>query len=287
MNEWIQEQFKLDKEFPFAVFKTNDKQQFLHVHDCLELNIVEHGEGHYIINGKKYPVRRGDIFVINNREPHMAVHDEDMELTVLIFDIGLLWSSKGMSGFLTPFLSRKEQFSHRITEQNMYYGEMADLFWKIEQEYRDRQSGWQIALQSLLGYLLTLLYRCYEEKQELEENGEDFQRMYTRICAVFTYIEKHFTEKITLECLAQEVSMSQQYLCKCFRRVTGRTIFDYIEQMRLQYSCYLLRTTQESITEIAMDSGFNTVSYFNRIFKKYKGCTPRQYRIQRESGQKE
>lgn len=284
MYKWIQEQFKLDKQFPFAAFKTHDRQQFLHVHDCLELNIVERGEGHYIINGKKYPMCAGDIFVINNKEPHMAVHDENLELTVLIFDINLLWSSEGMSGFLTPFLSRKEQFSHRITGQSRNYDEMAELFGKIEQEYRARQSGWQIAVQSLLGYLLTLLYRCYEEKQELDKNRDDFQQMYARICAIFHYIEKHFTEKITLEQLAWEVSISQQYLCKCFRKVTGRTIFDYIEQMRLQYSCYLLRTTQESITEIAMESGFNTVSYFNRIFKKYKGCTPRQYRIQKENG---
>lgn len=285
MTGWIQEQFKLDREFPFAFFRTTDRQQFLHVHDCLELNIVERGEGHYIINGKKYPICRGDIFVINNREPHMAVHDDELQLTVLVFDINLLWSSKGIIQFLTPFLSRKEQFSHRITSRNSHYGEMAELFERIGAEQEKQESGWKIAVQSLIVYLLTLLYRCYEEKQELDEDREDFQRMYTRICAVFTYIEGHFKEKITLEKLAQEVSMSPHYLCKCFRRVTGRTIFAYIEQMRVQYGCYLLRTTQASVMEIAMDSGFNTVSYFNRIFKKYKGCTPKQYRMEKEQEQ--
>lgn len=280
MTGWILEQFKLDPEFPFSFFKTTDQQQFLHVHDCLELNIVEHGEGHYIINGKRYPICKGDIFVINNREPHMAVHDAELSLTVLVFDINLLWSNKGISQFLTPFLSRKQKFSHRITMKNSHYAEMAELFERIAIEQERKEAGWQIAIQSLLMYLLTQVYRCYEEKQELEDGREDFQRMYARICVIFEYIEKHFTEKITLEQLAQEVSMSPHYLCKCFKKVTGRTLFAYVEQMRVQYACYLLRTTQDSIMDLALESGFNTVSYFNRIFKKYKGCTPKEYRNQ-------
>lgn len=283
MSEQIHEQLELDKHFPFACFRTADRQQFLHVHDCLELNIVERGEGDYIINGKRYPVQAGDIFVINNQEPHMAVHKECLELIVLVFDIDLLWSSKGISQFLTPFLSRKEQFSHRIAAGNQYQSEMAQLFHRITKEYEAKEIGWQMAVQSLLLYLLTLIYRCYEENQELEEEYDDFQKMYTRISAVFAYIEQNFRERVTLKKLAAEVSLSPHYLCKCFKKVTGRTIFEYVEQMRIQYSCYLLQTTQQSVMEIAMASGFNSVSYYNRTFKKYKNATPKEYRMEKST----
>lgn len=284
MYQQIHEQLKLDIKFPFALFQTSQKQQFLHFHDCLELNLVERGEGSYIINGKKYPMRQGDIFVINNKEPHMAIHDgtceNGLELTVLVFDIDLLWRNKGIGQFLTPFLSRKEQFSHRIATNVHYYSQMTGLFTSIAVEYEKQEKGWELAVESLLAYLLTLLYRCYDEKQELEAEGKDFQKMYTRISAVFDYIGEHFKEPVKLEELAQLVSLSPHYLCKCFKKVTGRTIFEYIEQMRVQYSCYLLRTTRDSVMDIALGSGFNTVSYYNRIFKKYSGQTPKEYRQQ-------
>ncbi len=282
MYQQIHEQLKLDESFPFALFQTSQKQQFLHVHDCLELNLVNRGEGSYIINGKKYPIKQGDIFVINNQEPHMAVHEDNgenaLELTVVVFDVEFLWRNKGIGQFLTPFLSRKEQFSHRISTDVQNYERMKELLRTIAEEYVQQEKSWELAVESLLSYLLTLLYRCYDQKQELEEEGKDFQKMYTRISAVFEYIGEHFKENIKLEELAQLVSLSPHYLCKCFKKVTGRTIFAYMEQMRVQYSCYLLRTTRTSIMDIAMESGFNTVSYFNRVFKKYNGQTPGEYR---------
>lgn len=287
MFRQIYEQLQLDADFPFVIFETSEKQQFLHYHDFLELNIVEYGEGSYMIDGRNYPILPGDIFVINNKEPHMAVHqsihDGSLKLTVLAFDISLLWRNKEISRFLTPFFSRKEQFSHRIGSQSRYYPQMAELFRTIAQEYQEQEKGWQSGVESLLMYLLTLLYRCYDEKQELEEERKDFQKLYTRICAVFEYIDRHFCESITLDQLAELVSLSPHYLCKCFKKVTGRTIFEYIEQMRIQYSCYLLRTTEDSILDIAWNSGFRTVSYYNRVFKKSEGISPRDYRRQKIS----
>lgn len=277
MFRQIHEQLQLEERFPFACFQTEDQQQFLHVHDCLELNWIEHGEGDYIIDGRKYPIRQGDLFVINNEEPHMAVHAEKMQIHVLVFDIGLLWRNEGIRWVLSPFLSRKEQFSHRITGNRRHYAQMVQLFQSISQENEMREPGWQVAVEALLLYLLTLICRCYEEKQELEEQ-KDFQKMYARIYEVFRYIDEHFNETMTLEQLAGKVSLSPHYLCRCFKKVTGRTIFEYIEQMRIQYSCYLLSTTQDPVTDIALASGFNTVSYFNRIFRRCKGQTPKDYR---------
>lgn len=281
ISQQIHEQLQLDKEFPFALFRTSDRQQFLHYHDCLELNMIERGEGSYIINGKKYPISPGDIFVINNREPHMAVHKEMLDMTVLVFDIELLWRNKGISQFLTPFLSRKEKFSHRIVgNNNLYYEQMADVFSKLSGEYQEQEKGWQISVEAMLMYLLTLIYRSYDKNQELDEEPDNFQIMYTRISAVFDYIEANFKESIALSTLAELVSISPHYLCKCFKKITGRTIFEYIEQMRVRYSCFLLQTTQKPVMEIALESGFNTVSYYNRIFKKNVGMTPKEYRNQ-------
>ena len=279
MYQQVYENFNLEKEFPFAYFRTSDRQAFFHYHDCLELNIVKKGSGYYIINGRRYEINTGDIFVINNKEPHMAVHGEEFELEVLIFDIDLLWRNKGISNFLTPFFSRKDEFSHKISVKSESYKEMSQLFTKIEKEYLQREKGWQICVEAQLMNLLALIYRCYEKKQELEENNDNFQKMYSRVSVVLEYIGENFKDEITLDELAKKVSLTQHYLCKCFKKVTGRTIFQYIEQMRIQYSCYLLKTTDEDIMDIAMNSGFNSVNYYNRVFKKILNKTPREYRL--------
>lgn len=136
----------------------------------------------------------------------------------------------------------------------------------------------QTAVELLLMYLLTLLYRCYDEMEELDDTSDNFQKMYARISVVLEYLADNFKEEITLDELAKEVSLSRHYLCKCFKKVTGKTIFEYIEQMRIQYSCYLLKTSDSGIMEIALCSGFNSVNYYNRVFKKTMGKTPKQYR---------
>ena len=117
MHEQVYEHLKLDDKFPFAYFTTSDRQAFFHYHDCLELNIVEEGSGYYIINGKKYDISKGDIFVINNKEPHMAVHNQDFRLGVIVFDMNLLWTNKGIRSSLTPFFSRKKNIPNPFYEQ--------------------------------------------------------------------------------------------------------------------------------------------------------------------------
>lgn len=84
MHEQVYEHLKLDDKFPFAYFTTSDRQAFFHYHDCLELNIVEEGSGYYIINGKKYDISKGDIFVINNK-------DLTWQYTIRISGSGLLF----------------------------------------------------------------------------------------------------------------------------------------------------------------------------------------------------
>lgn len=278
MKEHVYEHLTLEESFPFAYFTTSDRQAFFHYHDCLELNLVKRGRGHYVINGKRYDVEPGDVFVINNREPHMAIHGEDFELGVVVFDMKLLWRNKEISSFLSPFFARKEGFSHRITRQNAEHGEMERVFAKISQEYETAAVGWQMAVESLLLYLLTLIYRCYDEMEELSAVNESFQRTYDRIMVVLDYLADNFREEIRLDDLAELVSVSRHYLCKCFKNVTGKTIFAYVEQMRVQYGCYVLRTSDESITDVALSCGFNSVNYFNRIFKKTMGVTPTAYR---------
>ena len=77
--------------------------------------------------------------------------------------------------------------------------------------------------------------------------------------------------------MSSSVNMSPKYFCRFFQEMTHRTPVDYLNYYRIERACYQLLTTDQSITEVAYNSGFNDLSYFIKTFKKYKGTTPKKY----------
>ena len=92
------------------------------------------------------------------------------------------------------------------------------------------------------------------------------------------YIEAHFMEEIGRQEIADEVLLAPNYLSKLFHRETGRTIREYINICRVEEAKKRIETTRDSMTEIAMAVGFDNISYFSTIFRKYAGMTPVEYR---------
>lgn len=77
---------------------------------------------------------------------------------------------------------------------------------------------------------------------------------------------------------ADSLAVSKTYLCRYFKEMTNQTVFEYVEQVRIQYACCLLKKVDLSIAEISLASGFGSVSLFNRMFKKYMHMTPGEFR---------
>lgn len=286
MDYFKQELFTFDKDCNFKLFQTAQKQETLHCHNCLELNLVEKGSGRYIIGGKLYEIAAGDIFIINNSERHLAIHnEEDLVLTVLLINMDYFLQINNGKEYLKPFFQRKACFSNRI-HNNLcstgdIYGEMKAAFECAAfecagKEATDKRPGWQMVMEAAVNMLLSLLYRYYSEQQAI--GMEEGQYLFNRLDKVLAYIDLHFAEDITLEQLGVEAAMSKTYLCKYFKDITGQTLFGYIEQVRVQYASYLLQTTDMQILQIAMESGFHSVSYFNRKFKRFYKVSPGQFR---------
>lgn len=99
-----------------------------------------------------------------------------------------------------------------------------------------------------------------------------------RVRKIYEYINTHFTQQITLEDLANLVGMTPVALSRFFKLRSGRTISDYIIDIRLGNATRLLVNTTNSISEICYDCGFNNLSNFNRIFKRKKDCSPTEFR---------
>lgn len=275
-------QFELKEDFPFSFFRTTARQSFLHSHDCLEINYIEFGSGYYIIENKTYPVQSGDIFIINNAERHMAVHESIISMQVFIFDTKLIWNQWN-DDYLKPFFYRNVEFSNRIGADDQEAPELTGYIKRIAKEFETQKEGWKLVLQSALLLFLAVLHRHYERGHALLQNVMQFQKSYDRIREVIEYIASHFNEHMSLEELGKTASMNKTYLSAYFKEVMKVSIVEYIEHIRVNHACMLLRTTKLPVTEVAIQSGFNGISYFNRIFKRQIGETPGEYRKSKNS----
>ena len=99
-----------------------------------------------------------------------------------------------------------------------------------------------------------------------------------RIMQIRQYVDAHFSEDLTLGEVADAVCMSPSALSRYFRTKTGRTLQDYVIDVRLGYAARMLAETSKSVSEICYECGFNNQSNFNRIFKSKRGLTPREFR---------
>ncbi|WBW95650.1 AraC family transcriptional regulator [Oceanirhabdus sp. W0125-5] len=99
------------------------------------------------------------------------------------------------------------------------------------------------------------------------------------------YINKHFTEDLYLDTVANEVHLHPKYFSSLFKKEVGMSFQNYISKFKIQESKRLLDYTDDSILDIALQLGFKNQSYFTNTFKKYEGCTPYQYRKKRKQQQ--
>ena len=98
-----------------------------------------------------------------------------------------------------------------------------------------------------------------------------------QIKTVLNYIRKNYASRLTLADLADVLNLSPEHFCRLFHSITGKSPIDYLNYYRIECACELLSSSQKSITEVAYSCGFNDLSYFNRIFKRYKKVTPGHY----------
>ncbi|HKJ41678.1 MAG TPA: AraC family transcriptional regulator, partial [Sunxiuqinia sp.] len=107
-----------------------------------------------------------------------------------------------------------------------------------------------------------------------------FQPASKRIAVIHEYLMNHFQDEIDLKRLADLVNMAEGSLCRYFKSKMNMTLFEYLNQIKVESACKLLMNRDLGIIDVSLDSGFNNLSHFNKQFKKVKGMTPSAYRKQ-------
>lgn len=272
-------------QFPFNIFDaygSSGDNVYLHNHDCLEINYAAEGTGTYYIGELQYPIQKGDLFIINNCEYHIAVREKDLLLKVIVFEAGMVWQNSSALDYkyLQTFFEWKNHFKHRFPAGDQMVKQIVPLFAEIENEWVQKQEGYQLVIKASLLKMLSLLYRGFAQNRETAQTVLRFQADYNRIADAVAYIDEHFDSPINLGQLSELTHLSPNYFSTLFKQVMAVTVSAYINRKRISHALVLLRTTEMNVSEIAFRCGYQDISHFNRIFKLLQGISPRQYREQ-------
>jgi len=100
----------------------------------------------------------------------------------------------------------------------------------------------------------------------------------SKIDKIFKYVNKNYQEHITLDEIAAHVNLTVPAFCRYFKKVTGKTFTQFVNECRIFYATKLLTESQSSITDICFECGFNNFSHFNKVFNEVIGKSASKYR---------
>lgn len=188
------------------------------------------------------------------------------------------------SKYINPVLANCS-FTHlHITRKNKHYEQFLALLKQLLALHEERPVCYELLSKANILQLWKLLY---DHLDQLSGRTAAPYKITARIAnqdahrvkQAMVYIQEHFMEPITLNDIAEAILVSKSECCRCFKRATGLSPFEYLMKYRITESAkYMHRKSHESISEIAGAVGFNNTSYFNKVFKKFMGCTPTEYR---------
>jgi len=264
-----------------------------HTHGFTELNLVIGGEGEHIIDDRAFAVEAGDVFVIPKQVTHAYRQRRKLDvyhllLTDRFFDkhAAELWMLPGFVLFFTvePFFRAETEFRFGLKLSAKRAVELARLLDQLIAEVSKPGVGSALALEALALYAIAQLCRDYTA--QFGAGGAELSR-HPRTAAIQTalaHLEKNYRRKITLGELARLAHMAPNHFGRTFRAATHLTPMEYLSRVRLRAAQNLLLSTDLSITEIALESGFYDAAHFSRTFSAGMGCAPLRYRRKRHEG---
>ncbi len=272
----------LDSDFMYVADRRKKEFTYpIHKHEVFELNYVENGDGVLrIVGDSAETIGNRELVLITSPDlEHVWEQDkcksEDIrEITVqFFFDFNSSYSLFNR----TPLLPIKRLFE-RARKGVAFTPETIEKVYPL----LNSLSSTKDKFYSVINFL-TLLYELSlaDDTRELASSSfakVDVDSESRRILKVKEYINKHYTEEIRLADMADLVGMSTTSFSRFFKLRSGKTLSDYVVEMRLGVAARQLVDTTNSVSEICYGCGFNTLSNFNRLFRKYKGCSPTEFR---------
>lgn len=246
----------------------------VHYHNSHEIIFVIEGMVKFRINNNEYTVGENSAIFISNFETHeIKVLKSPYRRYIILIKPEYFYSAVDEPILASILKQRPEHFKHVIKineDEKEIFDRIKDMYSEVKTEADFMQS----ALGSKLNLLFISLYRSHKDCFPLANPNRSIKT----VIEIQKYIDNNILENITLKKLASKFFIDMYYLSHQFKKVTGFTFKEYLIMQRISRAKDQLYETDNDITQVALNSGFNNVNHFIRIFKKYEGVTPYQYR---------
>lgn len=251
--------------------------QNYHYHNCFEIIIVEQGEIKVMVNYTIKSLPSGHIVMLRNNMPHKIIsYSESCRITIIhIPQKVLLWNMEDI-----PELHDECMFVKN--SRSGYHFDSQALFRKVMLHSRKIAEETGFMRLSHLYQMLHLLSTDERHERLVEtwdENSEPTDIMgENSIDRTYHYLYEHFAENHSLDQIASFANQNKTALCRAFKKAAGYTIFQFMNRLRVERACELIKNTDESITNIAYLVGYSSFSYFSRQFHIVTGMSPSTFR---------
>jgi AraC-like DNA-binding protein len=283
MRAIINERLPISKSSPLKA-RFFDYEHFsypLHFHSEYEIIYIKEGTGTRFLGNSITKFEAGDILLIGSNLPHFMKSDEmyhsgntDLRVkgTIIQFEKEFMYSAIN-------------HYPHFIKIKNLFQESQRGIYFAASRFPNLQYLLEKIPLENGLNQMMLFL-EILKEMAETENrqtiSTTDFvnETIYdtARIDKIISYLNKNYTRNVSLDEIASFAAMNSSAFCRYFKSKTGKSFKNYILDMRIGFACKLLLMEDISISQLSSQCGFDTLSHFNKTFKKNTGYVPSQYR---------
>jgi len=276
---------------PFQTFRGNWRSVKPHWHYFTEMVYVVKGVLYTEVENHQYTLNPGDMIIFHPKQIHAFLDfptknedngDDELLFYGIKFDDMILSNTTPGSPKLPKLLANinKDDTPYNlITAEELKFNPVKLFFENCIWETNHREFGYDIKVASMISLIITELMRIWLRRGMELSTQTSFDQFSSKDFSVLEYIDKHSSENISIEDLANKCGMCYSNFAKQFKAQFGKTCKEYIEFVRICKADTLLLYTNKTLDYISQETGFTDASHFIRTYKKIKGTTPKQRRL--------
>lgn len=271
-----------DHDFPFHIqYGESNEPLPVHDHDFMEIAFILRGTGSQFVNGYRYEIAAGDVFLIKEDIAHELINFHNLAMYNILFQKEMLQfhnqDISRLEGYQTlfvlpPFSNKDWGFKNMLNLDYEKLQETKNILDEIYTEYNNKTPGYKTIVKSFFNMLIVHICREYSRKHNA------LNHKVHRISKAIAFMEKNYINRFLLDEIAMKANLSRRQFCRVFKEQMGVSPLMYVTNLRIKKSMGLLKNTEFSIAQIAMACGFNSANYFIRKFAESKGTTPTTFR---------